>query len=302
MVYVDAMTQINVMVIMGRQKWEFIGHEQMKFMELRHMVEAKAGTVEGGIRLLHKGKSLSDNETFASVNVTSGTKMMGLRTAKQREEEKNREKNAKLISNRTAMDELKDKVGKPETEGASASSSTGGRTLRGDAAIEGSDYVVLIKGKDKYRVNIDLSESVVAVKNKATSMEGIKSEARDMRLLFKGKFLQNDINLDEAGVKRGASLMLLFSARHHDAKEGFTEISSIEKKLEALEKETRAVASKANHRLLYGADLTVEKARLSEAVGTLKDNLFSVRKEDERRAELNRRLAEVEVTIEGLLG
>lgn len=294
------MSQFSVTIIMGRQKLEVECTGTMTFGELRSNVESSAGTVEGGMRLLHKGKSFPDHVTLEYAKVGPGTKMMAMRTQKQRDDEKDKEKRGKLLKDARALDTMKDDMGKSSIDSGAASVAVSRNTIRGDATIEGMTSVLVIKGTAKYRVNTPLSERVYSLKEKVAAMEDIKSEARDMRLLFKGKVLQDAQTLDGQGVKDGSPVMLLFSARHHDAKDDLAEIGSIQDKISELERKARSVASKAKHRLLDDVALSLAKGELLETLNRLKDNLVSVRSEDDRRDGLEKRLAAMDDVIENL--
>ncbi|PXF49064.1 hypothetical protein BWQ96_01202 [Gracilariopsis chorda] len=301
------MSDLTITVIAGKKGWEVKVSSDITFGDLRTQIEEKEGTVAGGLRLICKGRSHPDHLKLSEVGVSTGSKMMVMRTSKQKEQEKEQEKRTKLQSDYKSLSELRAQssvISKPSTD-AGASSSNAKPVVReigvlGDPQQDCVTSVILIQGKNKYRVNIEMTESVVVLKQKAAFIDGINSKASNMRLLFKGKFLKDECNLSEYGVKDGSSLMLLFNAKHHDAKDDFIEMGSIKKKLDELEAKTRSVASQAEHRLLDSVDLAVKKSELQDIFTRLRDNLSSVRSEDERRASMECQLDVVEELISRL--
>lgn len=292
------MTEMRVFVIVGREKWEIPCTSATTFGQLRSSVEKKAGAVEGGMRLLHKGKSFSDESTLDQGNVIDGTKMMAMRTAKQGEAERDIEKLAAL--GKMEKDVLDIKGHRDRGSAAPRTTSVTSNAILGDPEVDGTSWVLLIKGNSKFRVNIELSSSVLSLKERVSSIQAIGSKSRNIRLLFKGTFLKDTVSLEDCGVKSGVSIMLLFNARHHDEKDDVVEIDSILEKLSALEEKAKSVQSQASHRLLDSVDLSVAKGDLTETTNRLQDNVQSVRTEDSRKPELLRRLEAVDDIVKSL--
>ena len=269
---------------MGRQILEITCTSDTTFADFQVLAEKQSGIVDGGLRFLHKGSS-SPQKTLAEVNIKDGTKIMALRSAKQVAADKDKEKLAKLRKAEKDILQLKDSSG-AKGVASSSSASASGTSYVGDEKIEGASHVILIKGKLRVRVNIDMSSSVWALKEKAASFQEIGSAPRNIRLMFKGGFLKDDSSLADCTVKSGASLMVLFTARHHDEVEDAAEMSSIEGKVQELEQKAKRIRSQLEHRLLDDVDLKVAKGELEEAVNRLRDNVESVRSIDARKATL----------------
>lgn len=289
------MSEITINVIKGRVAWQLSVSPEMTFAGLRKQVEEKAGAVDGGLRLLHKGKSFPDTATLLSAKVTTGTRMMALATAKQREADARKEKAIKAKTDNAALDTM----GKSPASASSAASSPP-IVVRGDPEVPGQTNVVLVKGRDKFRANVELSISVGKLKTIAAGLEGMDAAARDMKLLFKGRFLDNSSLLSECGVKNSSSIVLLFGARHHDAKDARVELNSIELEISTLEKKVHSAIAKGKSRLLDSVDLALAKGEIFELFNRLKDNLHSVQGEEERKRSLEKRIASVEPAIEEL--
>lgn len=301
------MSDLTITIITGKQRWDVKASSDMTFGDLRTQIEEREGTVAGGLRLICKGKSHPDQLKLSEAGVSNGSKMMVMRTSKQKEQEKDQEKRAKLRSDFKSLSELRGQSSRISEQSADVAASSSqnkpvvkGCGILGDQKLDGVPSVLLIQGKNKYRVNIDMTESVVVLKQKAATMDGINSIASNMRLLHKGKFLKDGCSLAEYGVQDGSSLMLLFTAKHHDAKDDYIEVNSIKKKLDELEAKTKSAASQAEHRLLDSTDLAIKKSELQDVLSRLRDNLSSVRSEDERRASMERQLDVVEDLISRL--
>ncbi|KAI0561952.1 Ubiquitin [Gracilaria domingensis] len=227
--------------------------------------------------------------------------MMALRTAKQRDEESAEAKSARLRAPHKSLAEMRAE----SSAGAAASSCaktapSSVQTILGDHPVEGIPSVLLIHGRQKYRFNVQLSDTVFTLKEKASTVQPMQSHPSNMRLLFKGKFLADEHTLEQVGAKCGSSFMLLFNAKHHDAVEDKQQISSIDDNLRQLEAKANALASQVEHRLLDTVDVAVKKTELNDTLHRLKDNLSSVRSEDQRRASMEQRLQTVEHIISRL--
>lgn len=265
----------------------------MTFNQLRKLVEEKAGTVKGGLRLLHKGRTPDGNQSLSSVGVTTGTKIMALTTPAQRDADLRAKKAARLKQETTALDELR---GTTAAAGSASAAETVTRlAVRGDAALPGCTHVLLKKGRETFRVNITLSSTVGELKTRASGMKGIDARVQDIKLLSGGRFLGDDrAVLDECGVKDGGVLLVLFGVRYHDAADARAEMDKVERETGELEALARGVLAKKKGRLLDKAELAVERSRVVEMLERLRDNVAAVRGEDERRKNVEERLRKVD--------
>lgn len=296
---VITMASIVVKIIKGKDTLEVNGSPAMTFGDLRKEAEARVSAVEGGLRLLYKGKSLDDRTTLAAAKVTSGTKMMALATPKQREADARDEKAAKAVRESAAVDAMRER----STEAASASASNASPitlAVGGDAKVSGQTSVLLKKGRETFRANLALNATVGELKIHAAGLDGINAEAGDMKLLHKGRFLKDDTSLGDCGVLDGATMLLMFGVRHHDKGDARIEMEQVEKEIGELEQKVTGVAAKARGRLLDSTDLALAKGQVLENYERLKDNLVSVRGEEERRKGLEGRLRQVKLELERL--
>lgn len=293
------MESIVVKIIKGRETWEVTGSPETTFGDLRKEAEARSGAVEGGLRLLHKGRSLDDSTTLEAAKVSTGTKMMALTTAKQREADARIEKTAKSVRDSVALDGMRE-LSAEKSAGSPSNAVPSPATVRGDAAVSGQTSVMLKKGRETFRANVSLSATVAQLKAHAAGLDGVDAQARDMKLLHKGRFLKDETLLQDCGVCDGATMLLMFGGRHHDKGDARIEMDGVEKEVGELERKVQGVAAKARGRLLDSTDLALAKGEVFEIFGRLKDNVGSVRGEDERRKVLEERLRQVGLELEKL--
>lgn len=295
------MEEIQITVIMGREKWAISIAKNQTFGDLRALVETKANVISGGLRLIHKGKTHSDNVILESISVTSGTKMMAMRTGKQVKDEEDKKRAAKLAADNAAALALKERVG--SSVASSVDKSDGEDTksgAKGDPVTDGS-FVLLKKRTDIFRVNIEMEASIGDLKQQVAMIDGINAEPRDIRILGKGRMLTGEKSLKECGISSGSTLMILFNARHHDKQEASVQVTSITKEVNDLQAKTQSVQKKANKRLLNGVEITIARGELVDTVTRLKDNLASVRGDDERIPLLEKQLNEIEELIQNIV-
>lgn len=293
------MESIVVKIIKGKETWEVTGSPETTFGDLRKEAEARAGAVEGGLRLLHKGKSLEDRTTLAAAKVTTGTKMMALATAKQREADARIEKATKSARESAAVDRMRERSAE-KSAGSASNAVPSPATVCGDATVSGQTSVLLRKGRETFRANISLSSTVAQLKAHAAGLDGVEAQARDMKLLHKGRFLKDETSLQDCGVRDGATMLLMFGVRHHDKGEARIEMDQVEKEVGELEQKVQGVAAKARGRLLDSTDLALAKGEVLEIFERLKDNVVSVRGEDEGQKVLQERLRQVGLALEKL--
>lgn len=294
------MADTIIFVTVGREKLEINASGDMTFGELRRVIEGRTGSVDGGLRLVHKGTSFPDTKTLCSAGVKSRTNMMALRTKKQIDARKDMEKREKLKRDQDSAVAMKERTRTKDTGSSSESPRPLKQVVLGDDPVDGQTSVILIKGRSKFRVNIDLSKSVASLKEKASVLDGMNGQPRDMKLLFKGKYLDDAKPLSEYDAKDGVSMMLLFSARHHDAKEDFAEVGRIEQKVAELEGKVRGLLSKVNHRFLDDVEKRIARGELEEESLRYKDNIGSVKSDDRRKPEIEAKLSEIAAMLDSV--
>lgn len=291
------MDSFTVRISKGKDMVEIKGSPNMTVANLRHQAESGLGMVDGGLRLLFKGKFLDDGTTLTSAKVTHGAKMMAMASAKQREADLQAKKNARSAQDNAALDAMREQsFGKDSASASNTSSSA--PAVRGDEAIAGRSHVVLKKGREVFRVNIELSRTAGELKIQAAGLQGMNAESRDMKLLHRGRFLKDETLLMEAGVREGSAIMLMFGARHHDRKDAVEDMEHLEREVEELEGKVKGFVSKARGRLLDSTDLALAKGQVLEIYERLKDNLISIRTEERHKKDLEDRLRQVQLELE----
>ena len=299
------MDSFIVRVSKGKDIIQADGSPDMTVGALRQQVESKAGMVDGGLRLLYKGKILNDASTLESAKVISGAKMMAMATAKQREADLQAEKSVKISQDNASLDAMRERSAEGDSASASASASASNASptnqeVRGDAAKAGQTKVLLKKGRERFRANVELSATIGELKVHAAGLDGMNAAARDMKLLHKGRFLSDDMSLAEAGLRDGSMMMLLFGARYHDKKDAVQDMKELENEIAELEGKFKGVASKARGRLLDSTDLALAKGQVLETYERLIDNLLSIRTEEEAKKSLEHRLRQIQMELERL--
>lgn len=289
----SAMSEIVVKIIKGRQIWDIPCLASTTFDQLRRLVEDRAEAVEGGLRLIHKGRAPGGNQSLSSVGVITGTKIMALITPMQREADVRAEKKARLRHETGTLNELRERTN--SAANSSVAEASDRPAVQGDIEVPGLTHVLLKKGRESFRVNVALSASVGELKMKVSTMNGIDAQMRDIKLLHGGRFLKDDRGvLENVGVKDGDVLMVMFGMQYHDAADARTEMGSIERETGELEALLKEVLAKRRGRLLDEAELAVEKSRVVGMLERLRDNAASVRGEDQRRRVIEGRLQKVE--------
>lgn len=292
------MAEFTIRVIKGRERWDIPVRPQTTFAELRKEVETRADAIEGGIRLLYRGKGIADDATLESANVTAGTRLMALSTEKQHKADDRTEKRSKAAQDSAALNAMRER--RVSTAGSEGSSPNQQRSLRGDPEVSGQSNVILVKGRDKFRVNVDLSASVGDLKVIASRLDGIDASPRDMKMLFKGRFMSDAVVLSDSGIHSGSSIMLMFGARYHDGLDAKADLTEIEEECSLLEDKVRQAVAKARGRLLDTVDLALAKGEVLDMFKSLKNRIESVKGHEEQRKSLLERVAAVEPSIDEL--
>lgn len=286
------MSEIKVKVIKGQETVEVSINPEHTFGDLRRKAEKSFGVMEGGLRLLHKS---SESSTLSSGKVVNGTRMMALKTAKQANADDHAEK-ARRDAEATSLRQAA--VSQSTTAAASTSVAASGKpATRGHPEVAGQTHVLLIKGREKFRANVELSATVGDLKRIASGLDGMNAAARDMKMLFRG-VMKDEAVLSAIGIRSGSSIMLMFGARYHDANDARAELIGIEKEVDELQERVRVTISQAKSRLLEGVDLGLANGAIHDTIQRLKDNVESVRGEEERRGALEKRLESINTTFE----
>lgn len=272
------MASYNLTVICGKQSVAATVSSEDKICVLRQNVEQALGYVEDGIRLIFKGKSLSDTSTVQACGLQDGAKLMVLRTPKQLKAEREKEKQFKLqqvcssseaASNFTTFDTDQ----KPK--------------ILGDQEKPGTDFVVVKKGRDQYRVNAPKSASDV---KKRIAVMIHTSNWKEIRLLGAGKFLK-----DDDAIKSGTTLMMLFTAKHHDRQEEAVEVKKLEEEVGQIENRFTAIQKQAARRLKDRNDILFEKSQINQDIRRIRDNLELIQDNNHAKVQLAERLTRLDV-------
>lgn len=254
---------------------------------VRKEVEKRFGLVENGVRLLFNGKTMSDVATLESAGIKSNAKLMAMRTMTQHKAEKEFEKRRKLSP-------VVENPARLEAEPSKSKSMTGSaistRPKIGDAEIPGEPFIIVQKGRDKFRINISTSATVHEVKLRFASLDGVEAVACEVRLMSGGKFLKDEMTLNDYGVKEGATMMALFTARHHDRQEARSEMVKLADRVERLEREMSALNRSVEHRLATTDEIIVIRSQLLRDVELVRSNVSAVRGEEDKAKTLLKRL------------
>lgn len=272
------MASCNLTVICGKQSVAASVFSEDKVSVLRQNVEQALGYVEDGIRLIFKGKSLSDMSTVQSCGLRDGAKLMALRTPKQLKAEREKEKQIKL----------KQVPSSSETVLKLSTSDTDQKPkILGDQEEPSTEFVMVKKGRDQYRVNAPKSAN--DVKKRIAVMIGT-SNWKEIRLLGAGKFLK-----DDDGVKSGSTLMMLFTAKHHDRQEEAVELKKLEEEVDQVEKRFTALQKQAARRLKDRNDILIEKSQIDQDIRRIRDNLELIQDDNHAKVQLAERLTRLDV-------
>lgn len=300
------MTDITISImIQGLQLQQLTIPSSSTFGALRRRVEEENGYTDGGLRLIHKGKIMGDDASLESGGVKTGTKLLFMRTAKQLQADKDAARRAKLQTPGTEgpanLSEARAAAASKADAQSSTSQSNSSKAItpRGDAVIAGVAHVMLQNGRERIRINAGADVAVSTVRERAGMELGVSATA--IRLLGGGRFLKDGGSLGEAGVRDGASIMIMMSRGFHESQTKREDVGRVEKETAALAARVQGARKRAAHRLLEGGELLLVRGELRGEVGRLKGNLDASGDKDERKDKLLKQLAELEESIEELL-
>ncbi|CAN8070565.1 unnamed protein product [Agarophyton chilense] len=301
----DNHSDIGVVVIVGRNRWRLQISPSATFSHLRRLVEEKESTVEHGLRLIFKGTSFPDSCALKDAAVADGAKMMAMRTSLQHQQERVEEKRALIAARQASLAHMNRHASASDAAASSSAkvpshanpARSAADCILGDERDDAVPSVFILHRGQKYRLNVQMSDSVLSVKKNISSILRIESKPSDMRLVFNAKYLRDDVTLQQVDAKNGSSFMVFFNASHHDAVEDKRQTELIERKLVLLEAKVKTLARQAEHRLLDTVDLPLKKAELHGTVVYLRETLSLVKIYDDRRRVIEERIQAAENTL-----
>lgn len=243
---------------------------------LRRRVESELKFVDGGVRLLYKGRALTDGCSLSSAGVTSRSKLMALKTGCQHAHDRH-------LATQKQQEQTRNELNKKTTYSSSSSSvsprpSVSTSMTHGDEEFPNMPYVTVQKGKNQYRVNVvdgmDTGRVDTLKVRLASFLPGV--QARDIKLLCRGRVLDSQSVLGECGVRSGQTVMAMFNARHHDRMEACEQLEKARSELEQLEKTHAKVTRRIEHRLVPQDELVVVQAQVRRDVDRVRDNVEAV--------------------------
>lgn len=315
------MADVHVRIQFGRDYVEIDINSTKTFGDLRQQIEQRTGLVEGGARLLYKGKKYGDSVTLCSVGVGTTSKserlappkvetvnMMALKTQKQHESDRENQKLQKLgrntaggtagqlggigkgasssSSNRGSasgdLTPVKDDSESHLANSVNASDRSLPKTIAhkdcdGDAALENTTSIFVSRGRSKYRVGVDLQSDETGrdVKERLCALGGEWTgwTVKDIRLLAKGRVVNDDQLLRESGVRHGDTMMALVSAKRHAAVDAARGMATLSREIQTLSQNAQSLHKRVHTRVLSTEDTIVRVEELKRECQRLRSNL-----------------------------
>jgi hypothetical protein len=302
----------RVTVINGKEKLSVEVDLGQDVAALKQCLSDKHG-LPSGMRLLHKGKALGDEDTLTSAGLKNNAKVMMLLSAdshKQLEEKRKLEieEKCKLEMKEAALEAQRMREGSgppvapPESRDKPPPQKEKEVIVCDDqeGSTESTAFVVIVQhGKRKFQASMSGSSTFGDIKNR---LEGtINVPSKQQKLLFKGKQRENKEKLGDTGVKaKGSKMMLLFAEGWHVELEAKDDAASIRNEMDEAEKEVGKVLSKVQHRFMDHVELSIAVGRFDDLVYRLNDNVVHVKGAAEEKAELKKRAEALTCQLEEL--
>lgn len=253
--------------------------------ELKTQLETATGAPTSTQRILHKGKERADDERLDSAGFQQGAKVMLLfRPGFDASSIRAPPSGASDGAGAATAD-----VGAGSAEGAAGSVAHPSDVPAVEAAGPAADTleeddgegmsVKVVGGGQTHSVRVPNDSTLRDLKLRLSGLTGATREQQ--KLIFKGKERDDDEPLAAAGVADGAKLMLLFRESYHREADGARVVRDASLQLVELERRTRALVKKQQHRIadssemlaalgaldadVQGMLLDLENARLSAA-------------------------------------
>lgn len=290
------MGEIVISVQFGRECVQVEAGPDSTFADIRKHVEKRLELVEGGVQLLYKGKKHNDKTTLASVGIkatcnsggssipSSSTravvKMMALRTKLQHGSDAARQKSQRESA--AVAKRANGNAAQKNEAGKGVGESTGKRSesqveIGGDPNDEGKEYVLVTKGRKKYRVQVKLQDGATAksVKERLCSFGGDWEgySPGDIRILAKGRSLNNDDVLKDLGIRSGTSMIALRSLQRHAVVEKEEQFAIVAAQTQVLLNAVRSMANDINSRVLSSEESVVCIAEFKRECARLRANV-----------------------------
>lgn len=296
----DADQTFTVTVSCGKARVEVQANPSESGSDFRRRVETELGFIDGGLKLLNKGKMVGDKTTLSALGVVAGSKIMGMKTGAQHAHDRDAAKLEASRQRTRELDGLKESMGKQSTTEAPSSSHATKKevVIQGDEEMEGLGFVIVQKGRDRYRVNVLGGVDAVRLKDikvkVASFIAGVYPA--EVRLLYRGRVLSDDnVTLSECAVASGGTLMAMFSAPYHDRREASAQLDKLRGEVDAVERAHESVIRRVRHRLLPQDELIVVQSQLRSDVSRVRGNIEAVQGFDEDKPALLKRLDNLDI-------
>lgn len=306
----DASSKIQLVVSLGRDRYEVDASGAMTWAEVIDSVAKQAGMDISALRLLYKGRAVGGEKTLADAAVKTGSKLMAMKTKAHHTGEQARERRQKAAADATAAELLRDRTQQAGSKAiAPGSAASSGKTKPlGDTIDEecGDFYVRASHGGKLYKLRIASDACVSDLKTRVAELIGISE--KEQRLVYGGKReLPDTASIGgDLGAKRGAMFLVLARRGHHDAVEAKQDIGMLTNEVGTVGEKLASLERKVRGRLLSEyVEVTLAIGEVDAEIERLSGNVAAVRGigagEDKAEAEnLSKYLQEMKKSIEAL--
>lgn len=286
-----AMDDVHVRVQFGKDYFEVDISLEGTFGDIRKQTETKMGLVDGGVKLLYKGKKYGDSVTLKSIGMGASTRsakspspkigpinMMAMRTNLQHENDKQSQRQQKL------SEKDHKKPVDPESRPPHTSSVNESHQLRSmvtsvsstDADSQNATSVVVSHGRHKYRIHVNLEGGDTGrdIKERLCALGGRLAGwfPDHVRLLAKGRIVKDDQVLRDMGVRYGDAMMAIDSAERHASVQAAQEVTTLTSKIQTFSENVGSLDKRMRTRVLSTQEAIVQVEELKRECERLRSH------------------------------